>query len=1522
MKRFFRIASYFLFIGITNIIVPIVAQAAPLILATKPLAVTTSNPIKPNILFVLDNSGSMSWTHMPDKVQDFVGAYGYQSEQCNGVYYDPTITYKPPIYADETSYVNAVFTAARDDGYDTSTTARNLNSEFMGNRFEPAVANTTYSGFGSYITTPLGASGAVYYKYTGAVTDKNYENTASPFYTECNIALGGAALFEKRRLATTITAPFIVNSATGVAAPTATITVTGTSTSTVVSTVFVNGTQINTFGATTAANTNNAVATNLAAKIGSTFNTAGYKATASLNVITITGPAGAAGFTPIVNKSSGNAGFSPITAFNGNTVNLTVNGVALMSSPAVIVNNNTTTTAANIAAKITSNGFSATVSGNIVTITAPASAINYLPIASLTGGGGLTFDTDVFPDNAAAKLTNFANWYSYYRTRMLTMKTSAGLAFGDLDDAYRVGFMQINQNTATSGTAASSSVLVNNNTFSSASRTDWYSKLYNAIPRNGTPLRTALSVAGKYYAGNIGTDPVQYSCQQNFTILSTDGYWNGGAGSKLDGSAVGNQDGADIRPYNDGFVNGTEVTTQYQRQVYQTTATKIGGGNNCDSGKKRTINTTQTQSCTVTTPTAGVAGPENCSAWNSSSVAYYSPYTSNKSSCVASPVVPNPATTARVSTSSSSSDVTISAGTSDTLADVAEYYYNTDLRPGSCALCEDNVFKSATDSNAQQHMTTFTLGLGASGRMKYMAGYAKAGTSTDYDAVKNGVAATGSLCTWQAAGSTCTWPTPASDQVENIDDLWHAAVNGRGTYFSADNPDTLASGLTSALKGIDAKKGAAAAAATSTLNPVAGNNDAFVASYTNNEWRGNLESRSINTQTGLVTESATWCVENVPAGTCKVNGLATAPVAQTTGGTTIYNCETPVASTTSCSVGVKGKSGDLTTGGDFCKVQMAQACTGTMNTKVSLSSDTRLIYTANSSNLPTTGKVAGTELIPFDATYATANPSNFDSAKLVGLTQWSTFDSIQQGNAVGANMVNYLRGQYTYEDRASNADIDKLFRKRDAILGDALESQPAFIGKPVFSYPYTAYDLFKADNASRAGAVYMGTNDGMMHAFASATGVETWAYIPSMVIPNMWKLADFDYSNRHTNFVNGSAITTDVCTNPCAAKTDWKTILVAGLNGGGRGYYALDITIPTSPKLLWEFTTAAGLGKIKDDDVGYSYGQPVITRKNDGTWVVMVTSGYNNISPGDGGGHLFVLNALTGQIISKVSTGVGSTTTPSGLAKIAAYNTEPPGNAAGYTYGGDLFGNLWRFNINDCGTGTPSTCTFMKFAKLYANSTATDSSTPTANDQPITTTPVLGKVGGKRVIFIGTGLYLQDTDLNITQQQSQYAIQDDNATSTFVNPRNTLTARTLTTNTTNGTRSVTSAATTADFTRGWYVDWPPSGSKERVNIDAKLVQGVLIVPSIVPSSTACSPGGTGWLNFFDYKNGGAISAGIVSAKYDSAIVGVNVLFIDGEPVVEVVTSTNPTPQIDPDIQFPPVEGNFAGKRSLWRELTQ
>ena len=302
---------------------------------------------------------------------------------------------------------------------------------------------------------------------------------------------------------------------------------------------------------------------------------------------------------------------------------------------------------------------------------------------------------------------------------------------------------------------------------------------------------------------------------------------------------------------------------------------------------------------------------------------------------------------------------------------------------------------------------------------------------------------------------------------------------------------------------------------------------------------------------------------------------------------------------------------------------------------------------------------------------------------------------------------------------------------------------------------------------------------------------------------------------------------------------------------------------------------------------------------------------------GNGKGYLYVLNAGTGTMLKKITTNVGTAGDPSGLAKIAGFNAEPGGNRASYVYGGDLKGNLWRFDINSATAATIGTGSVMKFATLFSDASAT-------LPQPIMTTPILGTILGKRVVFIGTGKYLEVSDLSDTQKQTQYAIKDDDATATLVNARTQLVQQFLISNpdgtaTRLGAASATATATgvnPVDFgvNRGWFVDLPDS--KERVNIDARLVQGTLIVPSIVPSSTECSPGGFGWLNFFDYRTGGAVvpQPGLASIRYDSTIVGVNVLFIAGNPVVEIVTSTNPTPTKDPNVQFQASAGVFTGKR--------
>ena len=220
-------------------------------------------------------------------------------------------------------------------------------------------------------------------------------------------------------------------------------------------------------------------------------------------------------------------------------------------------------------------------------------------------------------------------------------------------------------------------------------------------------------------------------------------------------------------------------------------------------------------------------------------------------------------TSTPVTTTSSSS----SGGTFDTLADVAEYYYVTDLRTvalGNCTsalsttICSNPVDGSpdplnnvpaggtcaVCDKAAHQHMTTFTLGLGARGRMVFDPSY-QSTTSGDYFSIKAKLTAAPGICSWQTSGY-CNWPTPGSDSPENIDDLWHAAVNGRGTYFSAANPSDLAIGLSEALGGVSARLGASAAATTSTAFITQGDNFLFRSSFVSQEWTGELMRQQLD----------------------------------------------------------------------------------------------------------------------------------------------------------------------------------------------------------------------------------------------------------------------------------------------------------------------------------------------------------------------------------------------------------------------------------------------------------------------------------------------------------------------------------------------------------------------------------------------------------------------------------------------------------------------------------------------------
>ncbi|CAN1531893.1 PilY1 Tfp pilus assembly protein, tip-associated adhesin PilY1 [Methylophilaceae bacterium] len=984
----------------------------------------------------------------------------------------------------------------------------------------------------------------------------------------------------------------------------------------------------------------------------------------------------------------------------------------------------------------------------------------------------------------AQEMTNYANWWAYYRTRLQTMKTSTSLAFAAIDDKYRVGYNVINNDQldpdreSFSGSGANK--FLNVATFNTSQKQKFYDRLFDAQPAlnqtwqgntyqdafHYTPLRASLSQAGRYFAKKLSgqsVDPMQYACQANFTLLSTDGSWNKNSDfttSQLDGDYV---ESGTFGPYR---LNGT---------------TAVG---NQDAS-------------------AGVAYPKReGSAFDNS------------------------------------------------LADVAMYYADTDLRSsglGNCIGAEGlDVCGSAT---SKQSMTTFTVGLGINGTLIYTDDY-KTATAGDFYDLSPVDSTHPPLLQWSDGCHSDYCP-------ERVDDLWHAAVNGNGSYFSAQDPQQLLDSLSAALTEIYARANAGSAAATSTLKPVANNNSAYVASYTSMKWTGNLESRGIDTGTGQTSKTATWCVENVAADSCLdslfnnvsngINRTYCAPA-----GTTAF---TPAME-------IKG------------------ACLGKLPRQVASDEDERTIYTARN------GALLGFTI------------SNISTLVGSGLSQWSSLDSTQR-SGMAEKLVRYVRGQSGYEDRGSNLAENRLFRYREKTLGDITDSSPVYVAAPNFNYLESGYSAFKAAQANRTKSVYVGANDGMLHAFNANDGTnidnngkERWAYIPSMLVNKLWKLADKNYSHAHQNYVNGSITVTDICSSPCSTASDWKTILVGGLGEGGQGFYALDIN-SNQPRLLWEFDNS------DDADLGYSFGNPVIIKQSDGTWVVLLTSGYNNT----GVGYLYVLNANTGALLRKISTQVGTAGNPSGLAKISAFVARPSeNNQADYVYGGDLLGNLWRFKIDSAGSSSNP----LLLASLKDSSGVA---------QAISARPELGKIRGYTVVFIGTGKYLGPSDLATAQSQTLYAIKD---TGIHLNRAN-LSSRSISNTTSGSTR--TGALQNEVFINGhgWYIDLPDSG--ERQVVAAKLASGTLIAPTMVPSRDACSPGGYGWINYINAKTGGIVTttvAELIATKTSSPPVGINLLYI-GSPKVSYTDSNDPTPQLDPNAPFNS-GGGFAGKRASWREL--
>ena len=905
------------------------------------------------------------------------------------------------------------------------------------------------------------------------------------------------------------------------------------------------------------------------------------------------------------------------------------------------------------------------------------------------------------------EMRNFANWFQYHRSRYAAAKAALGGVITNQSRS-RMGldlFLKGTKKYLTSMT-------------SQANKAALLTTLYDAPYDWGTPTPKALDRVGKYYQSPpTGVDSILPiadggECQQNFSVVVTDGFWT----STI--STIGNADG--------------DNNTKFDGSAY---------------AHERT----------------------------------------------------------------------------NTLADVAMLYYETDLRNGMKDLVPTT---AGVDEASHQHMVTFAVGFGVKGTLDITKDPA---TTPDF-----------------------AWPNPkpSTNKLEKIDDLWHAAYNGRGEYLSAQNPVELEKSLNEAIRSIAERTASASAVAVNSAK-LTEKSVVYLAQFNSNGWQGSLYAF---------------------------------PVIDLTQGT--------LSATPKWEAGDKLDKRNLTT-------NPRQIITYDGANGVPFKWDTAKLSTAMLSDLRT-NKSGGTD------------PDTTAEARL-----------------------NYLRGDRSQEGSGLN------FRPRQSLLGDIVNSGPVFVGDATLNwpdhspFPTTAgsrYSDFRENTAkNRTKMVYVGANDGMLHAFSDTSGEEIFAFVPSFLSSSapgkgLHYLTEPNYV--HNWYVDLTPTLSDVYMTTNAG-AGWHTILVGGVRGGGRGLYALEVTNPATfseanaaKMVMWEFSDQ------DDPDLGYTYSRPVVAKANDGKWYAIFGNGYND--SGSGEAQLFMVDIESGISNAwkantnyiKITTQSGNSANRNGLASPALADLDGNGTVD-RVYAGDLTGNMWAFDL--------SSATRAKWDVAYKQGATPKPLFTTANNRPITAKPVLAKHptipfqsspsnSPNLMVFFGTGQYLVDADKTSSDSQYFYGVWDKGDNSL---DETKLVEQTHLLGYTN--RVLSRNFVDYSTVYGWKISLPDSGERSVTSPIARADE--VFFNTFIPNVDPCAVGGHGYRYAVDMESGGAPKEAVVDYNKDGVIDS-----LDNENGTGVITAVRqegylPEPVFIEDLVF---TGEIAKKvkaladipagRFSWQEL--
>ena len=537
------------------------------------------------------------------------------------------------------------------------------------------------------------------------------------------------------------------------------------------------------------------------------------------------------------------------------------------------------------------------------------------------------------------------------------------------------------------------------------------------------------------------------------------------------------------------------------------------------------------------------------------------------------------------------------------------------------------------------------------------------------------------------------------------------------------------------------------------------------------------------------------------------------------------------------------------------------ATTGALGGSLLWSTDTKITSSATAPVYESYNTSGNGSVIPL-------NFASFSPAQQLVLT--NSVPTTPSG-ITGADLIQWSKG------------INKTgLRTRTLILGDIVNSPlaTAFPGAQTATdlqgdSTYTAYLAYKAKNMN--ASLLANGNDGFVHVVNADDGTQRYAYMPSAVLPSISTIASTDYGvSKHKFTVDGQVAVFDTQKTAGGA---WQTLAVGGLGAGGKSFYALqlfDDSGSNTIKGLWEIRAPDTNTPSSDfNDLGFAYSRPEVARMSGGAGIVVVGNGYGSFT---GTAALFVLNAQTGALIKKISVPVATGETDNGLSSVKLLVNSQ--NVVQAAYAGDLKGHLWKFDLSSAspsGWGVAFSGKPLFTAPRGAVTTTVNGVTTTNNLQPITVQPLLldHPLNGKLVYF-GTGKFIESSDKTTTALQDFYAIWDSTTSVGNIVEGNLQQQSIAGSVASGGNTYYTTSSNDVDWgtKKGWYLPLATTDPYlgERIIYPAQTSRGrIIFTTAAVNSSDPCESTGTGRLFELDAATGSMLTYPVLDTNADGDI---------------------------------------------------